>query len=124
MADQLLEQVREYAEGQIVSSAPPVPNNSKTNMDSQDFEGQKLAELMATALLATAGVSLVEFLRTIDSEADNVAGHLIHRWILAARHQACSLPRSRRNCNHIPARCTTMAILQQTSCQMVTCWGR
>jgi len=37
MADQLLEQVREVAEGQI------------------DFEGQKLAELLATGLLAVAG---------------------------------------------------------------------
>jgi signal peptidase complex subunit 1 len=37
MADQLLDQVRELAEGQI------------------DFEGQKLAELLATALLATVG---------------------------------------------------------------------
>jgi len=38
MADLLLDQVRELAEGQI------------------DFEGQKLAELLATALLATVGV--------------------------------------------------------------------
>jgi len=37
MADQLLEQVRELAEGQI------------------DFEGQKLAELLATVLLAAVG---------------------------------------------------------------------
>jgi len=37
MADQLLEQVRELAEGQI------------------DFEGQRLAEYLATALLATVG---------------------------------------------------------------------
>ncbi|PMD28343.1 microsomal signal peptidase 12kDa subunit [Hyaloscypha hepaticicola] len=37
MADQLLDQVRELAEGQI------------------DFEGQKLAELLATALLAAVG---------------------------------------------------------------------
>ncbi|PMD65167.1 microsomal signal peptidase 12kDa subunit [Hyaloscypha bicolor E] len=37
MADQLLDQVRELAEGQI------------------DFEGQKLAELLATAVLATVG---------------------------------------------------------------------
>ncbi|TVY71564.1 Signal peptidase complex subunit [Lachnellula suecica] len=37
MADQLLEQVREAAEGQI------------------DFEGQKLAELLATILLCTVG---------------------------------------------------------------------
>jgi hypothetical protein len=93
-------------------------------MDSQDFEGQKLAELMATALLTTAGVRWVESLRTIDSEADKIVGHLIHRWILPARHQACSLHRSRRNCTHIPARCTTVAILQPTSCQVVTGWGR
>ncbi|KAH8821580.1 microsomal signal peptidase 12 kDa subunit-domain-containing protein [Xylogone sp. PMI_703] len=37
MADQLLERVREIAEGQI------------------DFEGQKLAELLATALLTIVG---------------------------------------------------------------------
>ncbi|KAH6684454.1 microsomal signal peptidase 12kDa subunit [Halenospora varia] len=37
MADQLLEQVRDIAEGQI------------------DFEGQRLAELLATVLLATVG---------------------------------------------------------------------
>jgi signal peptidase complex subunit 1 len=37
MADQLLEQVRDISEGQI------------------DFEGQRLAELLATALLATVG---------------------------------------------------------------------
>lgn len=52
MADQLLEQVRDYAEGQI------------------DFEGQRLAELGATALLATAGVSITwEF--TICTYTDN-----------------------------------------------------
>lgn len=38
MADQLLDQVRDLTEGQI------------------DFEGQKLAEFLATALLAIAGV--------------------------------------------------------------------
>ena len=41
MADQLLEQVRDIAEGQI------------------DFEGQRLAEMGATALLTTAGVSTI-----------------------------------------------------------------
>jgi signal peptidase complex subunit 1 len=39
MADQLLEQVRDAAEGQI------------------DFEGQRLAEFLATALLVAVGVS-------------------------------------------------------------------
>jgi signal peptidase complex subunit 1 len=39
MADQLLDQVRELAEGQI------------------DFEGQRLAEFLSTALLAIVGVS-------------------------------------------------------------------
>lgn len=38
MADQLLEQVRDAAEGQI------------------DFEGQRLAEFLATGLLASVGV--------------------------------------------------------------------
>jgi signal peptidase complex subunit 1 len=40
MADQVLEQIREAAEGQI------------------DFEGQKLAEFLGTALLATVGVGV------------------------------------------------------------------
>jgi signal peptidase complex subunit 1 len=40
MADQILEQVREAVEGQI------------------DFEGQKFAELLGTALLATVGVCI------------------------------------------------------------------
>ncbi|KAK6584553.1 hypothetical protein PZA11_002777 [Diplocarpon coronariae] len=38
MADQILEQLRDLAEGQI-----------------QDFEGQRLAEWLSTALLATSG---------------------------------------------------------------------
>jgi signal peptidase complex subunit 1 len=41
MADQLLEKVRDIAEGQI------------------DFEGQKLAEFLSTLLLAMVGVSTV-----------------------------------------------------------------
>ena len=41
MADQLLEKVRDVAEGQI------------------DFEGQKLAELLSTVLLAVVGVGTI-----------------------------------------------------------------
>jgi len=59
MADQILEQVRELAEGQIVSIAYfSILFNAilliRTNP--QDFEGQKLSEFLATALLATVGV--------------------------------------------------------------------
>ena len=43
MADQLLEKVRDVVEGQI------------------DFEGQKLAEFLSTALLAVVGVSIVPY---------------------------------------------------------------
>ena len=50
MADQILEQIREAAEGQI------------------DFEGQRLAEFLATALLAIVGVSS---LRNIHSQIVN-----------------------------------------------------
>ncbi|KAJ3951187.1 hypothetical protein N0V92_012406 [Colletotrichum tropicale] len=39
MADQILDQVRDLAEGQI------------------DFEGQKLADLLATLVLSASGVS-------------------------------------------------------------------
>ena len=54
MAEQLLEQVREAVEGQI------------------DFEGQKLAEFLGTALLATVGVRAfpdppISFLTTIQA---------------------------------------------------------
>ncbi|TVY87401.1 Signal peptidase complex subunit [Lachnellula willkommii] len=54
MADQLLEQVREAAEGQIVSCKPCAC--SKEANFRKDFEGQKLAELLATILLAAVGV--------------------------------------------------------------------
>ncbi|KAK9772653.1 putative Microsomal signal peptidase 12kDa subunit [Seiridium cardinale] len=61
MAEQLLDQVRDVVDGQIVrcpclytiiGSHEALP----TNWILQDFEGQKLAELLATVLLASVGV--------------------------------------------------------------------
>jgi hypothetical protein len=55
MADQLLEKARDLYEGQIVCRTIQ-PYFPPTNYHLQDFEGQKLAEFLATALLAAAGV--------------------------------------------------------------------
>jgi hypothetical protein len=62
MADQLLEQVRDVVDGQIVRpSLLPVDSSPGLLLTllaiSQDFEGQKLAEILATALLSIVGVS-------------------------------------------------------------------
>lgn len=61
MAEELLDQVRIIAEGQIVRiqayrhmlPRPPRINSLRL----QDFEGQKLAETLSTALLSIVGVS-------------------------------------------------------------------
>jgi hypothetical protein len=60
MADQILEKVRDLAEGQIVCDPSEPPGRPPileccANIP-QDFEGQRLAELLATVLLAVAGV--------------------------------------------------------------------
>lgn len=60
MAEQLLEQVRDVVDGQIVCA--PTPNRAghdKTAANTwQDFEGQKLVELINTVALTAVGVSL------------------------------------------------------------------
>lgn len=59
MADQILDQVRDLAEGQIVSAARRLYPNHVALMSAspQDFEGQKLADLLATLVLSASGVS-------------------------------------------------------------------
>ena len=63
MADQLLDQVRDAVEGQIVRrpGSRPLPCRALANLlrsPMQDFEGQRLAELLTTVLLGAAGVRL------------------------------------------------------------------
>ncbi|CAI0649964.1 unnamed protein product [Colletotrichum noveboracense] len=57
MADQILDQVRDLAEGQIVSAARRLYPNHVALMSAspQDFEGQKLADLLATLVLSASG---------------------------------------------------------------------
>jgi hypothetical protein len=101
MADQLLEQVRDAVEGQI------------------DFKGQQLAEFLATGLLATVGVSsfiLYPFVQTLNSGT----GYCVYRRLLPSRYKALSRHWTRWNRSYLPARRTSMAILQSTPCQMVT----
>jgi hypothetical protein len=54
MSEQLLEQVREAAEGQIVGGL--LLHNIIFGSYVQDFEGQRVAELLTTALLGATGV--------------------------------------------------------------------
>lgn len=57
MAEQILDQVRDVFEGQIVGSLPLREHlNAATNM-AQDFEGQKLVELLVNVALSLVGVS-------------------------------------------------------------------
>ena len=58
MAEQLLEQVRDVVDGQIVRT--PTPHNAGETAANtlQDFEGQKLVELINTVALTAVGVSI------------------------------------------------------------------
>ncbi|KAL4725598.1 hypothetical protein ACLX1H_007747 [Fusarium chlamydosporum] len=50
MADQALDQIRDIVDGQIVHDFPSL------NYLINDFEGQKLVEMLATALLIVSGL--------------------------------------------------------------------
>ena len=55
MADQLLQQAQDLFEGQIVCSA--FPNGIVfADQSYQDFEGQRLTELLSTVILTVTGV--------------------------------------------------------------------
>lgn len=61
MAEELLDQVRDLVDGVIVrlsipSSLCSQSNNWLTCFQTQDFEGQRRAEVIATLLLAVSGV--------------------------------------------------------------------
>jgi hypothetical protein len=59
MADELLEKLRDLWDGPIVSRVPRTPSmlSLVLTIVLQDFEGQKLAELLTTVLLSVVGVS-------------------------------------------------------------------
>src|SRR5262249_40559297 len=61
MAEQLLEQVRDIVDGQIVGVPPRTVARTAADLKTQiqDFEGQKLAELIANVALSVSGVRLL-----------------------------------------------------------------
>ena len=81
MADQLLERVRDAAEGQIVCSSV-FHSILFTNLV-QDFEGQRLAEILATAFLAIVGVCSEMSPKT---QSNHLEGTFFHYWLHSTRH--------------------------------------
>lgn len=65
MAEQMLDQAREVFEGQIVgafrSFSAQQHLHAATNTRPQDFEGQKLVELLVNVALTLVGVSHLQF---------------------------------------------------------------
>lgn len=59
MAEEMLDKVRDALDGQIVCSLPIASISMGPRLRSmiQDFEGQKMAELLATVLLSVTSVS-------------------------------------------------------------------
>ncbi|KAF2457153.1 microsomal signal peptidase 12 kDa subunit-domain-containing protein [Lineolata rhizophorae] len=57
MADAVLEKARDLFEGQIVSTPPPGDGHAGLMAASQDFEGQRLAELITTVVLTLTGIA-------------------------------------------------------------------
>ena len=96
MADQILQQVREALEGQI------------------DFEGQRLAEFLATVLLSIVGVRTL-FIKSV-SPPNACLGGCIYLRIFSPRYKACSHYRIGWNASYVSSHCTAMAFLQSTPC--------
>jgi len=97
----------------------------------QDFEGQKLAETLSTALLSVVGVRhnsmpLITNGRMEDrlSNTRLCLAHCLRRWLRPPRYQTRRLHRSRRRRSHISGRCPRLAFLQQEPCQMAPSTGR
>ncbi|KAA8573131.1 hypothetical protein EYC84_003649 [Monilinia fructicola] len=79
MTDQLLDQVRDLAEGQI------------------DFEGQRLAEFLTNRSIG------------------HIWSNCLLRWLLQTGYQTCACLRVTWDGFYLRRRCTSMAILQETS---------
>lgn len=92
----------------------------------QDFEGQKLADLLATLLLSASGVSSdkrsISNLKALHADLPSHIGSCVHHRIHFARHQARSLRWLGRNRTHIPPCRASLALFQATSSQVARTW--
>lgn len=87
--------------------------------NAQDFEGQRLADLLSTLLLSTAGVgprtnNPLMLLLTLS------AVPRFHHRLRYAKHSQHALDWSGRYRIHFLGRCSALAILQQEPCTMAT----
>ena len=57
MAEELLEKARDILDGQIVGYCSVLLSSPPALTESQDFEGQRLADYLTAALLSISGVS-------------------------------------------------------------------
>lgn len=91
----------------------------------QDFEGQKLADLLATLVLSASGVSFRSPHNSsphplyILTRCPSTSGPLLHNRLSISRYQARGLRRLGRNRPHIPPRRAPLAFLQTTPDQVV-----
>lgn len=90
----------------------------------QDFEGQKLAELLATALLSAVGVSdafhtTVRGHRECQLTSFLPTGHIIPRRLFSTKHRPRPQGRSRRHRPYFSRHCSAVAVFQQASSQVV-----
>jgi hypothetical protein len=76
----------------------------------QDFEGQRLAEMLTTVLLGAAGVRLLPLAYVA---ALTPPDHRLLRRLLHTGHPPVALCRPRRHRPHLPRRRSAVALLQQ-----------
>jgi hypothetical protein len=111
MADQLLEQVRDAAEGQIVcdsSAATSLHACANMNRTLRARGLRRCSALSCSAQLAyDTSLSQTRFNKLTKLD------HRLHRWLLTARHPTSTLHWPRRLCPHIPRCRTPVAVLQQ-----------
>jgi hypothetical protein len=98
MADEILEKVRDVAEGQI------------------DFEGQRLAERWSTVLLAVVGVSsllpMIQIACFLVLKTNFVSGYCVRRGLPLAGYKTGTVYRAGRDGRCLPRHRAAVALLQ------------
>lgn len=102
----------------ILVNSPGVSYIQNANMP-QDFEGQRLSELLATVVLAVVGVRVSSSLMMVFTNYIHV-GYRVCYWIRSPRYYSGTLCWSRRDRPRVRPSCSAVAFLQPESRSVAT----
>jgi hypothetical protein len=118
MADQLLEQVRELAEGQIVSHALNIVAAIQLIVLSTGFRRAEALRALGDGFTCCDWGTFL-LLGFLNSNLMFAVGFCVCYRLYPPRYHARSLYRPRRNSTRLHCHCASLAILQYKSCEMV-----